>query len=162
MNPKGVDPLTLYSGMKEGFINEKLSFSAAGQVRAAEGNPYNVYKKLMGLATGRHRGTPGTVDQLILRRNSVNDLDPRRAERPQGQVRPLERGRQGAPRPALQRHPRHGEHHDDDGRMQCSPAGWTSTAINAMNTGSAFKQNGKIEDVAKLQVDLVGSRSRAT
>ena len=37
--------------MKEGYINEKLSFSAAGQVRAAEGNPYNVYKKLMGVAT---------------------------------------------------------------------------------------------------------------
>jgi hypothetical protein len=51
VNPAGVDPLTLYSGLKEGYINEKLSFSAAGQVRAAEGNPYNVYKKLMGVAT---------------------------------------------------------------------------------------------------------------
>ena len=58
MNPKGVDPLTLYSGMKQGFINEKLSFSAAGQVRSAEGNPYNVYKKLMG-ARPAARAAPG-------------------------------------------------------------------------------------------------------
>ena len=34
VNPTGVEPLTLYSGMKEGYIDEKLSFSSAGQVRA--------------------------------------------------------------------------------------------------------------------------------
>src|SRR6185436_8456869 len=36
VNASGVEPLTLYSGMKENYIAEKLSFSAAGQVRAAE------------------------------------------------------------------------------------------------------------------------------
>ena len=75
VNPAGVDPLTLYSGMKEGFINEKLSFSAAGQVRAAEGNPYNVYKKLMGVAdAGGTGGGSTTIDQLVKRRKSSNDL----------------------------------------------------------------------------------------
>ena len=33
----GSEPLTLYAGAKGGFINERLSFSAAGSVRLAEG-----------------------------------------------------------------------------------------------------------------------------
>ena len=40
--------------------------------------------------------------------------------------------------------------------MQCSLTGLDVNAITALNTGTAFRQNGKIEDVAKLQMDLVG------
>jgi hypothetical protein len=156
VNPAGVDPLTLYSGLKEGYINEKLSFSAAGQVRAAEGNPYNVYKKLMGVATPT--GTPGggstAIDQLIKRRKSANDLvraelntlrnrsdlsaaDKMRLDQHFTAIRDLENTMTGM-------------------AVQCSTSGLDVNAITALNTGSAFRQNGKIEEVAKLQMDLVG------
>ena len=49
LNPAGVDPLTLYSGLKGGYIHEKVSFTGAGKVRAAESNPFNVYQDLVGL-----------------------------------------------------------------------------------------------------------------
>ena len=155
VNPAGVDPLTLYSGLKEGFINEKLSFSAAGQVRAAEGNPYNVYKKLMGVATpGGTGGGSTTIDQLVKRRKSANDLV--RAE-----LNTL-RGRTDLSSADKQRLDQHFSYIRDlentmtGMAMQCSTTGLDVTAINALNTGSAFRQNGKIEDVAKLQMDLVG------
>ena len=155
VNPAGVDPLTLYSGLKEGYINEKLSFSAAGQVRSAEGNPYNVYKKLMGIATpGGTGGGNSTIDQLVKRRKSANDLV--RAE-----LNSL-RGRtdlSSADKMRLDQHfsyIRDLENTMTGMAMQCSTAGLDVTAINALNTGSAFRQNGKIEEVNKLQMDLVG------
>jgi hypothetical protein len=39
--------------------------------------------------------------------------------------------------------------------LQCSADGIDTQALDAMNSGSAFSQNGKIEDVAKLQMELV-------
>jgi hypothetical protein len=161
VNPAGVDPLTLYTGLKEGYINEKLSFSAAGQVRAAEGNPYNVYKKLMGVATptgstgtGGAGGGNSVLDQLVRRRKSANDLvraelnalrnrsdlsaaDKMRLDQHFSAIRDLENTMTGM-------------------AVQCSTSGLDVNALNALNTGSAFRQNGKIEDVAKLQMDLVG------
>ena len=156
VNPAGVDPLTLYSGLKEGFINEKLSFSAAGQVRAAEGNPYNVYKKLMGIATPT--GTPGggntMLDQLVKRRKSANDLV--RAElnalRNRSDLSAADRMRLDQHFTAI----RDLENTMTGMAVQCSTTGLDVNAITALNTGSAFRQNGKIEEVAKLQMDLVG------
>jgi hypothetical protein len=157
VNPAGVDPLTLYSGLKEGYINEKLSFSAAGQVRAAEGNPYNVYKKLMGVATpstGTGGSGGGVVDQLVRRRKSANDLvraelnalrsrtdlsaaDKMRLDQHFTAIRDLENTMTGM-------------------AMQCSTGGLDVNVLTALNSGSAFRQNGKIEEVAKLQMELVG------
>lgn len=78
VNPSGLEPLTLYAGLKGGYINERLSFSAAGRVRSAEANPYNIYKNLVGLVpTGSPAPTQEMVpviDELAVRRNSVNDL----------------------------------------------------------------------------------------
>ena len=143
--------------MKGGYINEKLSFSAAGQVRAAEGNPYNVYKRLMGLSTGTAPGGGGGGSthgrSAASAAQERQRSGPRRAERARGAVRPQQRG-QGAPRSALHRHPRHGKHHDGHGHAVLGD-GLDVTAIKAMNTGSAFSQNGKVEDVAKLQMELV-------
>jgi hypothetical protein len=158
LNPMGVDPLTLYSGMKGGYIDEKLSFKAAGQVRAAEGNPYNVYQRLVGLVppdggSGGTGGTGGMADQLALRRRSVNDLireelnslkgnsalsqaDRDRLEQHFQAIRDMENGMMGM-------------------GMQCTANGLPVEAITAMNSGSAFKANGKIEEVAKLQMELV-------
>jgi len=156
VNPAGVEPLTLYSGMKEQFIAEKLSFSAAGQVRAAEGNPYNVYKKLMGLATPGGTGGGGmtAADLLVKRRMSANDLV-------RGEMKALLGGSQlsSADRTRLDQHLsyiRDLENSMVGMAAQCSSAGLAVDTITALNTGSAFKQNGKIEDVAKLQMDLAG------
>jgi hypothetical protein len=158
VNPSGVDPLTLYAGFKEGYIDEKLSFSAPGQVRAAEGNPYNVYKKLMSAAMsgGGVGGSAGssTFDQLVKRRKSANDLvkaeldalrnrselsaaDKMRLDQHFTAIRDLENKMAGM-------------------AVMCSTAGLDVDAITALNTGSAFQQNGTIEEVTKLQMDLVG------
>lgn len=153
LNPTGVGPLTLYSGMKGGYIDEKLSFSAAGQVRAAEGNPYNVYQRLVGLLDSETGEPTAMADQLALRRNSVNDLVKDQIDhlksRPQlskadrdrldlhfTTIRDVETGMQGM-------------------AETCRNQGLDMTALQAMNTGSAFRQNGQIEAVAKLQMELV-------
>jgi len=80
----GSEPLALYSGAK-GFIAERISFkgSGAGQVRAADVNPYLLYSRVVGLANagstaGGGGGTTPTVDpvaaELANTRKSVNDL----------------------------------------------------------------------------------------
>ncbi len=159
LNPAGVDPLTLYSGLKGGFINEKLSFSAPGQVRAAEGNPYNVYQRLVGLVgsgtTGGSGGSSGTgtADRLALRRNSVNDLI--REELNSLRNRPE---LSQADRDRLDQHfqsIRDVENTMMQMGLECSADGLDVQAIQAMNTGQAFRQNGAAEDVAKLQMELV-------
>jgi len=160
LNPQGVDPLTLYSGLKGGYINEKLSFSAAGQVRAAEGNPYNVYQRLVGMIpTGGGNGGGGsgggtsTADRLALRRKSVNDLV-------REELNSL-RGQSALSTADKQRLDQHFQAIRDveNGMMAmglgCSADGLNVQAIQAMNSGQAFKQNGKAEDVSKLQMDLV-------
>lgn len=69
----GLDPLTLYAGAKTGYIDERLSFSAAGELVAAEGDPYQVYLKLAGLLDADGMPT-GAAGELARRRQSVNDL----------------------------------------------------------------------------------------
>jgi hypothetical protein len=161
LNPSGVDPLTLYSGLKGGFIDEKLSFSAPGQVRAAEGNPYNVYKRLVGLVqpdtgsggSGGSGGGNSVADRLALRRNSVNDLIREELNylkgRPQLSQADLDR---------LDQHftaIRDMENNMMGMGLQCTEDGLDTQAIEAMNSGNAFRQNGKIEEVAKLHMELV-------
>lgn len=74
----GGDPIALYSGAK-GFIAERISFkgAGAGQVRAADVNPYLLYSKVVGLAgsaTPAATPMPNPVAQEIAnKRKSVND-----------------------------------------------------------------------------------------
>ncbi len=149
-----VEPLTLYSGMKGGYIDEKLSFSAAGKVRAAEGNPYNVYQRLMGLLKPGTGEPSGVADKLALKRKSVNDLvreelkwlksrpelskaDQDRLDLHFTAIRDLENGMTGM-------------------GISCSEDGLDLAAIQALSSGNAFKANGKLEEVAKLQMQLIG------
>lgn len=89
VNPNGTPPLAMYAGLKGGYINERLSFVSAGQVRAAEGNPYQVYRDLVGLAPSGGMpaaanpapmdpatmgDTQAVVNEMAVRRNSVNDF----------------------------------------------------------------------------------------
>ena len=159
VNPAGVEPLTLYSGMKEGYINEKLSFSSAGQVRAAEGNPYNVYKKLMGVASTGGTGAGGAsgnsmLDLLAKRRKSANDLvrDELNALRGRSDLSAADKMRLDQHFNAI----RDIENTMMGMALQCSTNGVDTDALNALNSGTAFRQNGKIEDVAKLHMELVG------
>jgi hypothetical protein len=152
-----VEPLTLYSGMKGGYIDEKLSFSAAGQVRAAEGNPYNVYQRLMQVVPtnpgGGAAGGGSVADQLVLRRKSVNDL-----VRAEMQALLNRSDLSKADRDRLDLHftsIREVENTMTQMGMACSAGGLDTAALQAMNSGNAFRQNGKIEDVAKLQMELV-------
>lgn len=93
----GLDPIALYSGLKEGYINERLSFVEPGQVRAAELSPKTAFQRIFdqasdeGFSGGSGGGTstppatttpdPGTpanmapvLDDLTARRKSVVDL----------------------------------------------------------------------------------------
>jgi hypothetical protein len=153
LNPQGVEPLTLYSGMKGGYIDEKLSFSAAGQVRAAEGNPYNVYQRLAGLLDPGSGEPSGVADRLALRRRSVNDLI-------RGELNAL------LARPELSKADKERldlhfttirdiETTMTEMGVACSGDRLDLAAIEAMNSGDAFRQNGQIEEVAKLQMELV-------
>jgi hypothetical protein len=94
------------------------------------------------------------ADRLALRRNSVNDLI--REELKWLMSRPeLSK----ADKERLDLHfttIRDVENTMTDMGMACTGAGLDMAAIEAMNTGNAFRQNGKIEEVAKLQMELVG------
>lgn len=166
LNPEGVGPLTLYSGMKQGYIDEKLSFSAAGRVRAAEGNPFNVYQRLAGLLgtgeSGAGSGGSGSggssgvsaASLLLAKRKSVNDLV-------REQINDLKAKPQlsRADRDRLDLHfttIRDVENTMVRMGLSCSETGLDKDAIEAMNTGAAFSKNGVIEEVAKLQMELVG------
>jgi hypothetical protein len=75
------DPLALYSGQK-GFIAERISFkgAGAGQVRAADVNPYLLYSKVVGLpqSTPTDPNTPPATDpiaqEITAKRKSINDF----------------------------------------------------------------------------------------
>jgi hypothetical protein len=70
LNDPGVDPLTLYVGKKNGYIDEVLSYRGPMDLRGADENPWVVYEKLFGLV-----GTDSElIDQIKARRASVNDL----------------------------------------------------------------------------------------
>lgn len=153
VNPPGIDPLALYSGMKGGYINEKLSFRSAGQVRAAEGNPYNVYQRLAGFLDPDTDAPTGMADRMALRRNSVNDL-----------VREELNDLLGSPvlsqadRERLDLHfstIRDVENTMVEMALTCTGSRLDMAALQAMNSGNAFRQNGTIEEVAKLQAELV-------
>jgi Protein of unknown function (DUF1552) len=153
LHPAGVEPLTLYAGLKGGFIDEKLSFRAANQVRAAEGNPWNVYQRLVGLAQpSSPDGAPDVAAQLALRRKSVNDL-----VREELSSLLNRSSLSQADRQRLDLHftsIRDVEQTMVSMGFQCTEDGLDLQAIEAMNTGRAFRQDGSIEEVAKLQLDL--------
>lgn len=170
----GVNPMTLYAGLKEGYIDEKLSFSAPGQVRAAEGNPYNVYLDLAGLLKpgtpgagtggGSSSGGPsGVADYLAVRRKSVNDLvrgdlqslmndhrisaaDKKRLENHLQSIRDLENQMMDM-----------GDEVVGMG-LACSGDNLDMAALEQMNSGGQFnpyfESNGTIEEVVKLHLEL--------
>lgn len=157
VNPQGTSPLTLYTGNKSGFIDDKLSFSAAGQVRAGEQNPYNTYNRLAGLLdSGTGEPTP-MADLLLLRRKSVNDLIHEQIKRLKANTKLSK-----ADQERLQLHfDSIRDIEDTMGNMgnataTCSEGAVDVAALEAINNGQAFRQNDNFEKVVKLHADLVG------
>jgi hypothetical protein len=70
INPAGREPLTLMTGPTQGYLPVVLSYRGAKQLRGAENDPFNAYKRMTGLAAT----DPTTVSQVATRRKSVNDL----------------------------------------------------------------------------------------
>jgi hypothetical protein len=66
----GVEPLTLYAGKKGTFRDDAFSFNKGGVLRIGDNNPFNVYKRLVGM----QGMNPQMVDKIAQRRVSVNDL----------------------------------------------------------------------------------------
>lgn len=163
VNPQGVEGLNLYSGLKGGFIDEKLSFKAGGNVRSAEGNPRVTYDRLIdgavlvdGPTMPAEPSGPSVGDLLALRRKSVNDLvreelsslrantrlsaeDRRRLDQHLTGIRDLEEGMTAMETPSL----------------SCSTDGLDVAGIQELGGGMAYRADGVIEEVAKLQFDVV-------
>jgi len=157
VNPSAGDPLTLYAGNKKGYIAERISFrgAGAGQVRAADDNPYTLYSKLVGLTQSGSGGTTAdpAAAELIATRKSVNDLV-------RGQIKDLLNNPKlsAADRQRLQQHfdgIRDAEVTMGNMGTACTQAGLSTTQLDALKSGYAFKMNGMIEDVAKLHLELV-------
>jgi hypothetical protein len=157
VNANGTDPLTLYAGNKKnGYIAERISFKGggAGQVRPADDNPYTLYAKLVGLTTRSSSGMPDpAAAELITTRRSVNDMV--RAE-----LNALLKDTRlsGSDRQRLQQH--FDSIRDTESTMasmaaSCGADGLSTSQIEALKSGLAFKTNGMIEDVAKLHMELV-------
>lgn len=158
VNPGGADPLTLYAGnRKNGYIAERISFKGggAGQVRAADDNPYTLYSKLVGL-TQTSSGNAGMNDQtaseLLTTRRSVNDL-----VRAELTALMRESRLSTADRQRLQQHfdgIRDAEVTMGTMAAACGADGISMSQLDALKGGLAFKTNGMIEDVAKLHLEL--------
>jgi hypothetical protein len=157
VNPSAADPMTLYAGGKS-FIAERISFKAAGagQVRAADLNPYTLYSKIVGLTTTTPTGpmTDPVAAELAATRKSVNDLvraelnsllgnsalssaDKLRCKQHFDSIRDVEvtMGTMGA---------------------ACTKTGLSTTKLDALKSGLAFRNDGiVIEDVVKLHMELV-------
>jgi Protein of unknown function (DUF1552) len=158
VNPAGLEPLTLYAGAKGGYIDEHISFKGAGmgQIRAAESNPYILYAQLVGLATSAPGVEPSTdplAAELLASRKSVNDLVRDQLTSLLGSAKISADDRQ-----RLQQHfdaIRDTEVKMGEMGVACSQAGLSTSKIEALQSGLAFKTDGMIEDVAKLHLELV-------
>jgi len=157
----GADPLALYSGAK-GFIAERISFKAAGagQVRAADVNPYLLYSKVVGLSSAAPTGGGGTtptVDpvaaELAATRKSVNDL-----VRDELKSLSSNSALSSADKARLQQH--FDAIRDVEVKMtqmagaSCSNTGITTSAYEAFRTGFAFN-GANMETYVKLHLQIV-------
>jgi Protein of unknown function (DUF1552) len=150
LNPGGAEPLTLYSGMKQGYIDEAMSWTADGNVRPAEGNPFVIYARLIG-AAGQPTEPGILTDAVLVRRQSAIDLardellsfqgrtnisqnDSLRLEQHLDALRVLERNL------------------GEVNTAGCSIAALDVAGITAAN--ETFRTNGMVEVVSKLQLEL--------
>lgn len=180
LNPNNVDGLNLYSGTHGGaFIAERLSFTGAKTpARPAQLNPYETFKRLVGVGstddpmTGGGSGggapaTPGVLEELLLRKRSVNDQvlaefnhlvslpqlsmeDKRRLKNHMEGVRQLEMK-------LMNTGGNMNEINDGTGEFYgCNISPATMTALDAFKNGIKFNSNSHmIEDLVALHAETV-------
>lgn len=154
-------PLTLYAGMKAGYINERLSFTGAGpgMVTAAANNPYELYQKLVGIVSPSGTPTPGSDEAkrlLLESRKSIHDLVRDDLQALMGNSR-----MSSADRQRLQ------QHFDsirdmeitmdgmgDDMVQRCAWGGVEISKLQALETFK-YKSDGMIEEIVRLHMSLV-------
>jgi hypothetical protein len=155
VNPNAGDPLTLYAGAKN-YIGERISFKGggAGQVRAADLSPYKLYSKLVGLTAGAGgTSVDPAAGELASTRKSVNDL-----VRAELQALMGTSALSSADRQRLQQH--FDAIRDVEVKMgamagACTKDGLSTTKLDALQSGIAFKMDGMIEDVVKLHLEVI-------
>lgn len=156
----GVPPLTLYAGnRRNAYIAERISFSAAGVVTAANDNPYVLYQQLIGLVGSDGTPTPGSEEAMALlaeSRNSVHDLvrdelhdlmgnsrissdDKQRLQQHFDAIRDLEVNMGGMGGDLVER---------------CSWDGVEISQLQALET-FVYDRYGQIEDIVRLHMSLV-------
>lgn len=156
----GKPPLTLYAGnRRNGYIAERLSFSAAGTVTTADDNPFTLYQKLVGIVAPDGTMTPNGEEAtrlLFESRNSVHDLvreelqallanprlgseDKRRLEQHFDAIRDVEVGIGGM---------------GSGAKARCS---WDGVELDAIQALETFKYDpyGMTEDLVRLHMSLV-------
>lgn len=154
VNANAADPMTLYAGAKS-YIAERISFKGggAGQVRAADLNPYTLYSKLVGLTGGGGTATDPVAAELATTRRSVNDFV-------KAELSSLmsNSALSGADKTRLQQHfdsIRDVETTMSNMAASCTADGLSTDQLSALKNGIAFTTNGMIEDVVKLHLELV-------
>ena len=150
LNANAADPLTLYSGMKNGYINEAMSWTAEGNVRPAEGNPFTVYTQLVSAAG--QSGEPGVLtDAVLLRRQSAIDLA-------RDELMSF-RGRSGISQQDSSRLEQHlaALHNIEQTLNTVTPSACSTDLLDVagiMAADATFNRNGVVEVVSKLQLEL--------
>ena len=175
LNPMNTDGLNLYAGSQTAYINERMSFRGANDVRTAQNNPYQTYQRLVGVGTvGEGGGTggggttdPPITDDLLIRRRSVNDQvlaefnylvnlpqigaeDKRRLENHMAGIRQLEEN-------LMATGGMMNEINDGTGEFYgCNILPSSMTALDAFANGVQFNtQSHMIEDLAALHGETV-------
>lgn len=173
LNPANVDGLNLYSGTQSGaFIAERMSFTARqSPARPAQLNPYETFRRLVGVgSTDAPKGgsaEPIAVDELLLRKKSVNDQvleefkylanlpqlsaeDKRRLENHMAGIRQLEQT-------LMSTGDRINDINDGTGAFYgCNISPSTMTALDAFKNGVRFNSSSHmIEDLVALHAETV-------
>lgn len=156
----GTPPLTLYAGnLRNGYIAERLSFSADGMLTPAVDNPFTLYQKLVGIVAPDGTMTPeGEAARRLLveSRNSVHDL-----------VRDELAALMSEPRLGAEDRLRLQQHFDAIRDMEVSIDGmgteaqqrcsWEGVELDKIQAFETFKYdpNGMTEDLARLHMSLI-------
>jgi len=151
-------PLTLYAGAK-GYIAERLSYNEDGVLTPANNNPYDLYQKLIGIASPNGTPTPGAAEAerlLVESRKSIHDL-----------VRDELRALMGNSRMSSADRQRLQQHFDairdiettmgDMGGEMVKGCAWGGVEVSKLEALKTFEftQDGMIEDIVRLQMSLV-------
>lgn len=178
LNPVGTDPLTLYSGTQRGaYIAERISFAGAKTpARSAQLNPYETYKRLVGVVSpaepggnGNGQSGPSEAEELLLRNKSVNDVvrDDLKSLLGNSSLSTEDRHRLDSHLEGIlqleanliaagERFNEVNEGSPETAVNQCNETGLNKTGLDAFRNGVSFNNRGHmIEDLVKLHAETV-------